>query len=260
MSNIHMQLTAKGQALNAKIQAGDGTVPLEITRVVSASGRSDDPLNLESVVDIRQTAIIVGQKRIDFRAVIEVTLSNQGNPAAGEPPLTEGYPLSQFGMYANDPDEGEILYRISQYDLPNYVPAAGQMAWMINPVWNLVVGNASEVIVNVDPAGLVTVGQLNDHILQSVFSQDGVHGIRFYNGVLYVHNGVSWVIVSSGDDLAAHNTDPNAHAGRFNFLQNEILDIWAFLQARFPDSVGAVLGADSFLGAESYMVPMSGGA
>jgi len=186
-----MQLTAKGQALNAKIQAGTGTIPLEITRVVSASSFSDDPLNLETLadLDIRQTARIVRQETVGTRAIVEVQLSNQGNPTTGEPAITTGYELFQFGMGAIDPDEGEILYRISQFDTSTWVPPATEMGWTINPSWNFVVGNASEVIVQIDPAGMVTVQMMNAAI---------------------------------ADALAAHNIDPEAHENRFAAMQAQI--------------------------------------
>ena len=194
MSNIHMQLTAKGQALNAKIQAGNGDIPLEITRVVSASGQSPDPLNLGFIsdLDFRQTARITRQERIGTRAVVEVQLSNQGNPTEGEPPLTAGYELFQFGMGAIDPDEGEILYRISQFTTSTWVPPATELGWTINPSWNFVVGNASKVIINIDPSGMATVEQLNDHIIQSVYSEAGVHDFRYHDETLWVFDGIEW--------------------------------------------------------------------
>jgi len=199
MGNIHMALTLKGQALNAKIQAGNGDIPLEITRIVSASGYSENPLELDDVINKEQTAQIIKRKVTGVRAAIEITLSNQGNPTTGEPPLTAGYTLSQFGMFAIDPDEGEILYRISQFDTPTYVPAATEMGWVINPTWNFTVGNASEVIVTIDPTGMATVGDLNNHIEQNVMSQNGVHGLRYYEGVLQAFNGREWVNIATGE-------------------------------------------------------------
>ena len=210
MSNLHMALTIKGQELNAKIQAGNGDIPLEITRIVSASGRSENPLELEDVIDRRQTAQIIKREVFGVRAAIGILLSNQGNPTTGEQPLASGYTLSQFGMYAIDPDEGEILYRISQFETPTYVPAATEMGWTINPTWNFTVGNASEVIVNIDPEGMATAGDLNDHIEQAVMSHDGVHGLRYYEDVLQVWNGTEWVNVTTGSV-----TPPPPSAGQF---------------------------------------------
>ena len=161
--SIHMKLTLKGQELAAKIKAGKGTVPLDITRVATVSGRNAEPLSLENLDNIRQTAVITDRRALGTRAAITVLLTNQANPATGEAALTEGYELSQVGMWAIDPDEGEILYRISQYERPNYVPAATEMGWTWNPTWNFSTENASEVIVNVDPAGILTARALEEH-------------------------------------------------------------------------------------------------
>jgi len=156
MSNYNLKLTTAGQALAAKIEAGEGTIPLHITRVVTASGTSPDPLNLTSVVDLQQEGTITSQSSVDSRAKIDVMLFNYGNPVAGIPPLEEGYNLYQIGFYANDPDEGEILYRISQFENPNWVPALSERPWGLTLKFSFNVGNASEVIVEVNPFGFVT--------------------------------------------------------------------------------------------------------
>ena len=208
MSNIHMELTIKGEELEAKIRKGRGDLPLEITRVVSASSYSPDPLSLGflSELDIRQTAIITGQERVGTRAVIEVQLTNQGNRTAGEPALTAGYELFQLGMGAIDPDEGEILYRISQFERSAWVPPATEIGWTINPSWNFVVGRATKVIVQIDPSGMATIGQLNDHIIKSVRSEAGVHDFRYHDGALSVFDGDSWQQVSFDTDAVLPST------------------------------------------------------
>lgn len=160
MINIHMELTTKGQALNAKINKGDGTVALEITRVTTADIMVDDPWNFEGNEGQRQTATIQDKRTFGIRAEITVLFTNQGNPHIGEPPLLEGYSLCQMRMYALDPDEGEILYRISQFARPNFIPPATEMGWVHNPTWNFTSENASEVKVNVDPKGLATLGRI----------------------------------------------------------------------------------------------------
>ena len=221
---IHMHLTIKGQALNAKIQAGDGNVPLEITRVVTASGRHDDPLNLDNVVDMRQTATITDRRTFGIRAAITIILTNQGNPATGEPPLLEGYSLTQFGMFALDPDEGEILYRISQFERPDFVPAATEMGWTINPTWNFVTENASEVIVKLDPAAVVTTETLQLH------NQDPeAHSALISNLKRQIDE-----IPGIQENLTAHVQTSNAHNWRMNpdtgepEWFNPVLGDWGF--------------------------------
>jgi hypothetical protein len=147
MADINLALTVKGQALKAKIEVGEGALPLELTRIVTASGTSSDPLNLNAVVDERQTFVITGRKTTGARTSITAVVTNVGDPTEGIPPLGEGYPLAQVGFYAVDPDEDEILYRISQFDNPNYVPALNERGWTYEPTFNFVTGHASEVIV-----------------------------------------------------------------------------------------------------------------
>ena len=160
MTDVNTALTAAGQVLRAKIELGDGTVPLEITRIVTAAGRSDDPLNLTAGIDEKLEFKITGRVTAGTRTVIRCLLTNYGNPETGEPPLAVGYPLSQVLFYAIDPDEGEILYRISQYGSPYYVPAVHERGWTFEPTFNFVTDNAREVIVRIDPSGFATLNNV----------------------------------------------------------------------------------------------------
>lgn len=144
----NLALTAAGQALKAKIEKGDNKIALDITRIVTASGTSDDPLNLTAVVNEQQQFTITGKQTIGARTTISTVLTNIG--------LSTGYSLSQIGFYAIDPDDGEILYRISQFPEPNYVPTPTQRGWTYTPTFNFLTGNASEVKVNIDLAGIAT--------------------------------------------------------------------------------------------------------
>ena len=235
MSNIHMALTLKGQALNAKIQAGNGDIPLEITRIVSASGYSETPLELDDVIGQKQTAQIIRREVIGVRAAIEIELSNQG--------LAAGYTLTQFGMFAVDPEEGEILYRISQFETPTYVPAASEMGWIINPTWNFTVGNASEVIVTIDPSGMATAADLNNHIERLVMSESGVHGLRYHEDVLQAWNGTEWVNIAIG---SLPPLPPNA--GQFSIVGGVLSNTVSFGSVA-PNGVANTLEFNSGLAA-----------
>lgn len=152
IKQVDLALTTAGQALKAKIEAGLGTIALKITRVVTASGVSDDPLNLADVVEQKQEFSITGRTTTGTRTTISAVLTNAE--------LIEGYPLSQIGFYAMDPDEGEILYRISQFAVPNYVPAANERGWTYKPSFNFFTGNARVVELKIDPAGIATLEQI----------------------------------------------------------------------------------------------------
>jgi hypothetical protein len=167
MSDVNLMLTAAGQILNAKIQMGDGTIPLQLTRIMSAAGFSENPTTLMALIDERQEFTILNKSTSGWRTTIRALLSNIGNPLAGIPPITEGYPLSQIGFYAMDPDIGEILYRISQFETPNFVPSINSRIWEYEPEFTFVTENASEVTIIVDPSGLATKQNIWDSIILS---------------------------------------------------------------------------------------------
>jgi hypothetical protein len=137
----------------AKIKQGNGDIPLKITRIVSGAGTDPDPLNLSGVVDPRREFMITDTSADMDRTTIYTSLSNAADPDSGIPALEESYPLSQIGFYAIDPDVGEILYRISQFGEPITVPAfPDRVGWIYRPSFNIVTGNATTVIVEIDPS------------------------------------------------------------------------------------------------------------
>ncbi|OON85928.1 hypothetical protein BXO88_09895 [Oribacterium sp. C9] len=101
-------LTKKGQALIAKCEAsGDG---ISITKVKTGSGVHNNVsaetleqftalIHEEQSFGISDLATIEGNNGV---AVITAVLNNRG--------LTQLYYLNELGVYAEDPDEGEILY------------------------------------------------------------------------------------------------------------------------------------------------------
>lgn len=107
-------LTEQWRALQAKLLKGQ---TLKIKRV--ATGAKKVP-----VVDLRQQTnvteggydIILQPARTDGdNTVIPVLLENKG--------LNESYELWQIGFYAEDPDEGEILFCLSQASQSKHIPS-----------------------------------------------------------------------------------------------------------------------------------------
>jgi len=138
----NLALTRRGADLAAKIEQGDGTIPLPITRIVTGSGTSNDPLSQNNVMNIEQTFQIMERRTTGARAIIVGLITNDG--------LIDGYELYQIGFYALDPDLGEILYRITQFEKPIPVPAPSDKGFTYQPTFNIVTGNASEVIIHID--------------------------------------------------------------------------------------------------------------
>lgn len=111
-----LSLTEKGRTLLAKALTG---VPLHFSRVMSGDGflpAGTEIYDLENLVSPKKELPIssvevtgVGTARI--RAI----MTNQGQP--------EGFFIREIGLFANDPDEGEILYAYANAgDKPDYLP------------------------------------------------------------------------------------------------------------------------------------------
>ena len=98
-------LTEKGIALQNKMFDGQ---TLKITGAKAGAGEVP-PVNLRQqtqITDERQEITLQPVRTEDGKAVIPVLLENTE--------VKESYELHQIGFYAEDPDEGEILYCIAQ--------------------------------------------------------------------------------------------------------------------------------------------------
>jgi hypothetical protein len=167
MADIYAALTTAGKALIAKINQGNGDIPLNIIRIVSSDGTSGDPLELTVPdVEIRQTFTVTDSSTEENRTIINAFITNIGNTNATPPvpPLAAGYLLSRILFFADDPDDGEIVFRVTQLENPIPVPSAGERPHTFKTTFNISAGNASEVIVQVDPSGLATIQYVDERI------------------------------------------------------------------------------------------------
>lgn len=145
-------ITADGQALLAKIMTGSGNVAF--TKISSSShGYTLEELqSLHELADVEQTSAVSKIERTNAVAVrIETAFSNKE--------LTGGYYMRALGLYALDPDAGEILYAVTAETSGNcYMPAyngvtvSGAYVQLVTTV-----GNAENVSLEVNEAGVATV-------------------------------------------------------------------------------------------------------
>ena len=99
-------ITNKGLALQAKLIAG---TTLTITRAVIGTGYvTPGLLAQQTAVTNERQELTSGAATYPSKGMcaLPLRLSNAG--------LDEGYTAKQVGIYAMDPDEGEILYFIAQ--------------------------------------------------------------------------------------------------------------------------------------------------
>ncbi len=143
-------VTQKGYALQGKLLS---TKALEITRVVSgASCVPGGQLIVQTAVsDIKQTLEIEDLTYQDNGvAVIKVYLDNYS--------LQTGYTIWQVGIYAADPDEGEILYAIAQTNAGEYIPSITEQPVGFSCEWAfyLAFSNGDNISVNISPTAFIT--------------------------------------------------------------------------------------------------------
>ena len=154
-----LTITNKGQALMSKLIAGTTTV--EFTKIATSTNVYTEAqiLALTALANVKQTASISKITRTNNVAVqIEAAIENSN--------LTTGYKINSVGLYAKDPDDGEILYAVasvSSSDNGAYMPPYNNLS-VSGAYFKLVttVSNAENVTLEVDQAAVATVGDITD--------------------------------------------------------------------------------------------------
>lgn len=150
-------ITERGQALLAKMIAGSGNV--DFTKISSSSTTYTDGQleGLTALTNVQQTSLISKITRTNNVAIkVETAFTNVD--------LKTGYYMRALGLYAIDPDLGEILYAVTREVSGNcYMPAyngvtvSGAFVQLVTTV-----GNADNVSLEVDPGAFATIGDIQD--------------------------------------------------------------------------------------------------
>lgn len=173
-------ITNKGQALLAKMIAGSGNI--EFTKIsASSTAYTDAQLEgLTSLTNVKQTSLISKVTRTNEVAIkVEAAFTNTE--------LKAGYYMKALGLYAVDPDAGEILYAVTRETSGNcYMPAyngitvSGAYVQLVTTV-----GNADNVSLEVDQAAVATIGDIQELQKQIAdleafigYSADDIYGVE----------------------------------------------------------------------------------
>lgn len=146
-------LTKKGQLLQAKVGTG---VVLALTKMKLGSGVLPNGTSLEDLTDLvtpEQNVGIASKEVLTDQKMckISATITNVG--------LSAGYYVRELGVFANDPDDGEILYAVTSDSAPDYLPPeGGSTAVSQEFAVYISASNASDVNVSIDPGALATMG------------------------------------------------------------------------------------------------------
>lgn len=209
--------TTSGLELIAKIMAGESEEDVQFTKVCASSAvyTEGQLQELDSLPDIQQTSLVSRVIRINKTAVqVETAFTNAG--------LTAGYYMKALGLYAKDPDIGEILYAVAVETSGNcYMPAYnGFTVSGVHLQLVTTVGNAEKIDLRVNPAAVATIGDIQDlqkqisdlQITIGYIDEETKEQINTHNQDGDAHSIIRNQIITEARDLiAAHNAAPDAH-------------------------------------------------
>ncbi|WP_102274106.1 phage tail-collar fiber domain-containing protein [Cytobacillus massiliigabonensis] len=153
-----MVLTKKGKILQAKAESG---VRLNFTKVAIGDGTHGSQ-NIEEI-EVLQNPIkdlwITGINVEFDRCKVSSAITNEG--------LNQGFYLREMGLYAYDPDEGEILFAVALAKEADYLPAVGGTT-AINSEFEITifVANASNITANISNVGYVSREEFDELVLR----------------------------------------------------------------------------------------------
>lgn len=189
------QLTAKGKVLAAK-----SGIDIEFTKIETGCGIYTADEEIETLTELKnkvQTFEINSvSRKTDILVKLTFAISNQS--------LREAYLLTEIGVYANDPDDGEILYAIC-YAIPEDAQKIlcynGEFVSTISVSMNITVSGKSNVTF-LASGGYVLQEDLQEYVRDVSFDKD-TSAILVEKG----NGGIENIPVSSGAYVVA-NTAP----------------------------------------------------
>lgn len=146
-------ITDAGNELSAKTISGGN---IKLTHAKAGSGTvSEQDLHLQTeLVNVKQKLSIESIKYSNAVNNIEILLDCRG--------LKEAYDLTQIGIYATDPDAGEILFAIAQTENPKHIPTENEVPfYSIDFNFAFALKNNQNMVATIDQSTFATKEQLS---------------------------------------------------------------------------------------------------
>lgn len=180
-------MTDVGADLQAKVNAGK--TKLTFTKIKVGSGvNATNPLALTDVISSKWETTNFVVKQEGKIVSVDTFITNNG--------ITEAFRMSEIGLFAQDPDKGEVLYAYLTDPEPDRMPAAGGSVVVSQELTiGMIFSNTGNVSLTVNMGALVTHEQLTEAVKQ-------------HNDDENAHGGLLQNLKSQ---LATHNTDISSH-------------------------------------------------
>ncbi len=151
------QLTDLGRALDAKVTAG--TTLLSFTKMKLGSG-TETAEDIPAMTDLVSPKLVLGISSCAVSASDDTICELISVASSSD--VEDSFVVRELGVFATDPDVGEILYAVMLDSTPDTMPNEN----VSSPVTvtyqvNIVSANASSITAVIDPAGLVNVAALD---------------------------------------------------------------------------------------------------
>ena len=148
-------MTDVGNALQAKVNAGQ--TKLTFTKIKVGSGvNATNPLALTDVISSKWETTNIIVKREGKVVSVDTFITNNG--------IKEAFRMSEIGLFANDPDKGEILYAYLTDPEPDRMPAEGGAVVVSQELTiGMMFSNTGNVSLTVNMGALVNQEQLKEH-------------------------------------------------------------------------------------------------
>ena len=160
------QLMKAGRDLQIKVEAG--RCKLELTKIKLGDG-TEDIGAIDALTDLVGPKAVFGISSVvakDGMCTVTGVISSSN--------VTAAFYAREWGLFAKDPDRGEILYMISLDPNPESIPPkTAALKQAATYAMNIVVSNAANITAHIDPAGLVTIAILEEYLRRVVGKTDG---------------------------------------------------------------------------------------
>ena len=180
-------MTDVGADLQAKVNAGK--TKLTFTKIKVGSGvNATNPLALTDVISSKWETTNFVVKQEGKIVSVDTFITNTG--------ITEAFRMSEIGLFAQDPDKGEVLYAYLTDPEPDRMPAEGGSVVVSQELTiGMVFSNTGNVSLTVNMGALVTHEQLTEAVKQ-------------HNDDANAHGGL---LQNLKTQLTTHNTDLSSH-------------------------------------------------
>ena len=148
-------MTDIGANLQAKVNAGK--TKLTFTKIKVGSGvNATNPLALTDVISSKWETTNFVVKQEGKIVSVDTFITNNG--------IKEAFRMSEIGLFANDPDKGEILYAYLTDPEPDRMPAEGGAVVVSQELTiGMMFSNTGNVSLTVNMGALVNQEQLKEH-------------------------------------------------------------------------------------------------